>query len=331
MASTALVANGGTLNPTDRVFDQYAAIGAVDTLVMCAEGLTPGVHTLTLTCTGYKRAAATGARLYAAGFMYSTTTTTLSTSAIKLVKVADLETSGASVYEYARQYKPSGATANDFYGNGHGYDRQQSLTVLVDGASQSLSNNQIVAGSTSLVITRVSKLRHPDTSTTDIADVTTTYTLLPTNGLTIAHTTTWRVAGQMARDYPVMAPFGELLNKATLRGAGSDYDMDNASGDATEEFGFVESLTGWAWDSDGHYAYVCSLPSAAVVNNWQYSGATDALVQDRTGASINKFYWTRSSVLASGETFAINDVWTSEANYRVAWLADANASLAGKS
>ncbi|MGH2755528.1 MAG: hypothetical protein ACRDLB_14010, partial [Actinomycetota bacterium] len=71
--NTILVGNRGTLQPTDRVYDAYAATATPDTQETFASGLAASVqHQMQLTVTGYKRAAAGDARGYVSGAMYST-------------------------------------------------------------------------------------------------------------------------------------------------------------------------------------------------------------------------------------------------------------------
>ncbi|OZE95095.1 hypothetical protein CH302_19335 [Rhodococcus sp. 15-2388-1-1a] len=66
-APSILVANGGTLNPTDRVLDQYASSLNYDVPMTLGANLTPAAHPVVMTSTGYGPVAATLTSTVASG------------------------------------------------------------------------------------------------------------------------------------------------------------------------------------------------------------------------------------------------------------------------
>ncbi|MDQ0767991.1 hypothetical protein QF031_000740 [Pseudarthrobacter defluvii] len=83
-ANTILVANGSTLNPTDRVMDSYSPTTAQNKYAarrVLAADLTAGAHTVKLTVTGYNRIGVSAQRAYVTRFLHSLPSTKLPTLA----------------------------------------------------------------------------------------------------------------------------------------------------------------------------------------------------------------------------------------------------------
>ena len=72
LASTVLIANGGTLAPTDRILNNYGANNWDNKVIYCND-LAAGVHTVVITICNYKQAASTDTRVYFGGLMYGAT------------------------------------------------------------------------------------------------------------------------------------------------------------------------------------------------------------------------------------------------------------------
>lgn len=320
--ATILVANGGTLNPTDRVYDQFVNI--TSTKVEYANGLASGAHTVQVICTGYKRAAASDVRLYISAFWTNPAAgSTLSTAGVGTKHNTDLSTI-SSVWEYAYSYLSGAATNEGYHGNSHGYDHEQTFTIEVDGAVVNPSNYQISAGGL-LAINRTSLLRHIDLGATNCASIALSYVMRPTTGLTIAHDLTWLVDGEVGqRIYPVMMTAEGLLDRGSAIGAGADYDLTLNDGDESNASGKFPAH--YMWDEDGEYGVMTHI-DAKSVDNWAHANSR-GYIDDRTDYGINKIYYIRAE--GSG-TFSINDVWQSSANYRCQrFISGANAALAGK-
>jgi len=82
----------------------------------------------------------------------------------------------------------------------------------------------------------------------------------------------------------------------------------------------------YAWQTGGHYAALLSIDNLIPVNDWLDSGGVTFWIEDRTGGSINKIYLTR--IGATSKNIANTETWQGNANYRVAYLDDPDATLA---
>lgn len=325
-ANTILVANGGTLNPTDRCIDQ-STVGTSG-LILLADNLAAGVHTIRLTCTGYKATAAPDVRNYFSGFFFNAPAgTRLNASAIATIPVTGLLTS-FSVWEYALNCLPSGAGSggSTFVGNGHGYDIQTALTFTVDGNSTTLNEWDVYDGV--IEATRTSNLRHPATGAATVAEVEMTYTMHPATGLTTNLSLTWRTAGVSTLAYVSMLPVSQPpFDKGSMPLATLDYLLTNDND--SEAVNLQDSAT-YFWDADGDYGMMANITNlAAAVNNWTNTNVYH-WIQDRAvegSVLLNKGYLTRVS---GSETLSDGLIWLCDTNYRLQRFPSggANAALA---
>jgi hypothetical protein len=100
-----LKANGGTLNPGDRVLDTYQGKTNFDTLIALAEGLAEEVHTVVLEATGYQNNAGNSNRAYVSGLCWGSETTDLTAEGVLQGLVSQLSDIN-SAWEYANQLQP---------------------------------------------------------------------------------------------------------------------------------------------------------------------------------------------------------------------------------
>jgi hypothetical protein len=323
LPNTILITNGGTLNPTDRLLDQYAV--TTPHLVVLADDLTPGVHQVVVTCTGYKNPLSTAARTYSKSVLYATTTTNLVTPGTAFVPEQAIF-SDQSVFEYALAYQPSGASDFALRGNGHGYDYQSSWSVKLDGVDTTVNDGEYKTGSL-VQITRLSALRHPEVGAgaTDVGASTVIYTMRPDTGLWVDWSISWLVDGDMRSAYVAMMPLDESVSSKGATELGSDVIL-TAHDDS--ELLQTASRYAYAWQAAGQYGaimYVDNIPAA--VNGWTYTATGKKMyIQDRAGGVFNKLYLMRVS--NATEPYLAGDVWQSRINYRVMRFADANAALA---
>lgn len=326
LPDTVLAANGGTLNPTDRVLDGYNS-SLFSTAVegyeintgfykLLASGLAPGAHKVRLTATVYKNASSGGVRLIVDALYYTTTTMTGANWSIQETNLYPTN----SVFEYAHTVRV-GAGTQDFVGNTHGYDNQTALAIEVDGSVVAPDDQEVVVGSL-LEITRTSSLKDIDAGT-DIGESVTTYTLHPTNGLTIGWQITWAVELVAAATcYPAMFPTGPLLDRGANNAYASDVDLSANDGEYKAR---ANGRYAYLWDADGVYGALFTVTDVDTATGGLVSELGHLFIEDRNEAGyLNKVY-----LLRAGGAVAVNDVWESEANYRVKIFADANASLAG--
>lgn len=352
LASTALVANGGTLNPTDRVLNAYGPSGVAKNWLL-ADDLTSGVHTVRLTVTGYKQAASADTRLQQRAFGYATAATAPDTAGI--IMVADprglLKDNSSSSVEYAMQWYPTGGLNKTFKGGpAHGYDDEQTLYFTVDAQPVVLTDPSFVVG-TELTANRRTIWRTPDAvkdahgvtivGATDMAICNTEYRLT-TRGLIVSWETVWRRDGAVDVAYPAMlalnggvsgasaslngggaASAGRIFNRGRTRngGAASDLTINDASKKANSG-----STVAWLWDVAGIYGACFALGTLEGVNGFGATGGADKLYIEDRSDGIDKVYAVRR--MAASESFRAGDVWRSQYRVMIARFADANATLA---
>lgn len=317
LAATALVGGGGTLNPTDRVFDSYwpDASTGVNLYSRLAEGLASAAHTIVLTVTGYKQGASSGTRLYLAGGFYAATTTTPATAGMSLCPLIELLTS-SSVFEYAISYTPAGGTLYPFIGNRHGGDIEDIFTIELDGSPVTLADGEVQVGAL-VEVTRESHLLHPDTGATHVGSVSTTYTMRPGWGLDVAATITWEYAG-----VALVAYLGMLPTQANIftKGRAAGGPVVTLTDDDGSVKGSTRSDTLCLWEDAGHGAVMAvlrNLPDA--VGRWVGVTTDFAWIEDRSGGDFNKAYFQRVQTPGT-ETILAGDVWSMVMTLRAAWM-----------
>jgi hypothetical protein len=322
-ADTILVANGGTLNPTDRVLDTTAVTGYTgwDVRIIFADDLTPGVHIATITITGYKRAAATAARVYICGLTYNTTSTTVATANIVIDPLLLLTTSG-SVCEAVFYVLPTGASTRTYVGVGHGYETQTDLTFTVDGSPSTPADGEIVSGS-EIVATRTSDLYHPEigAGATPIGSNVSIFTLHPVNGLRYDVATTWAMGGDVTNAYPAM------LTTAVFMDRGANINTPGVSVTLADDDGSKKanapSKAAYVWDTDGNYAALFYAPDLTKnVLDYVKALSFQMTIEDITGGFYNKIYQAR--VVGSTETFVNTDMWEATAYWKIVHLENTN-------
>lgn len=326
--STILVANGGTLAPTARVLDCYSPTTLWDDAVAVADGLTPGVHTLALTVTGYTHTGAINNRCQVSGYAYATAGLTPTSPGAEVLGTFAWQT-GVSAHEYAYRWLPNfladGTTPNPamgsnpihYYGRVHGYEDELSVTVVVDGTPTVLVDGQTVAVTDSATITQVSRLYHPDNHPTLSADSTTVYTL-DQHGLTTGHEQTWHVPGVLLGGYPVMLPVAAAFDRYTSSGLHARLTVDSGAGGGV---GYADAWIAVAWTGQGSYATSVELlePLAVTTAGTESPGLMPWWIEDRapvSGTKINKFYvpWTASP--GTPTPITPGDTWRFRSRYR---------------
>lgn len=329
LASTALVANGGTLNPTDRLWECYpASSGAKYDIV--ADGLSPAAHTVRVTCTGYKRAAASDTRILVRNARYATASITPATASVIWVEEKRLMTA-ESAWEFAYRFDVSG---EEWTGSVHGYEEETSFDIEVDGTPDTLGDGEVVSGST-ITIDRVTELYHPNVGSgaTVVGDCDLTYTFSQ-SGLQVAHSTEWNTTMTPTIAYPAMMPVSQLstnnLYEAMDLCSGSDVSVDFTLDDDDGSKNLLgESETVWGWSAGGQNFAVCRIADiSAALNSFTDSDTDKVFFEDRTGAGVklNKMYFTRVSSSATGvDDVEATDVWASDVTYRWGAVSDADS------
>ncbi len=167
LVNTALVANGGTLNPTDRILDTYRS-GAINNLfTQVARQLGPGSHTARLTVTGYQNSTSSSNI-----FSYVTAATDLVrwgnsntdiTDPAAVISLVRWMVQNGSTLEYPTRVTPVGGTDIGYVsGSAHGYEEEVSFSPQVDGVDVVMADGDIIASTGSVGVYKHNAIHHPD-------------------------------------------------------------------------------------------------------------------------------------------------------------------------
>jgi hypothetical protein len=333
LAAAALIANGGTLNPTDRILDCYnltadALYPANGKVVMFSRSLTPGVHTVRITSTPYQNVAATpglftGIYMILTGGPNVASATSVNSTALHVFveKKPILPCSG--VWEISYKAKPTGASDYEWIGHTGSLKIKSDPVIKVDGSTVTPTLFSQHAGTSIAVITQ-NNVRHTETGNTNLGVLDLTYTI-DRNGLSIAHTLTWASNGVSVR-YPCMFcvaddPFDRFN---TL---GSGIVGTNLTANDDQPYFNTREQVAYCWDSDGYIAGAMYIPDLAkTVENWTKTTTLQLFWDDLGGGVWEKVYAVR---FMADEAYTTGTIWQSEAIYKIAWITSgANAKFA---
>lgn len=329
--ATILTTGGGTLAPTDRVVSCYNVGAVYADARAIASGLAPGVHTVTVTVTGYTPTGAGSAnRTYVTGFCSGAAGQVTPTTPNALTLATSPVLSMQSAVEAVYWWNPPGATLMDFVGRLHGYEAPVSLTLTVDGAPTSVpvGGSVTVPASSRAVFTQQTSLRHPQVNAgaTGIADVTFVYTL-DGEGMTVESAYTSLISANLQSGYAAMLPADARFDRYTssaLRAA-----LSATAGDGSQK-GAAPAYIAALWTSGGRYALSMELLRPGdTVNGWARSAPGHMFCQDRAPSGalrINKVYASRIGSPSTQEPVTPGTVLRGGAVYRFKRFADLGAA-----
>jgi hypothetical protein len=331
LASSALVANGGTLNPTDRCWDAYmdtADITAVDggEGFLFASNLSDAAHTLRINVTGYKNPAS-GAALVMVAMVLVMGAATRTTDGGHDFLVNLQSTCPETAWEISYSFIPYTGGSNYQWLGHAGQSKIATLGLTMDAVAVTLNgeNSYLRVAGSELIVSQSSNIVHPDTGAEVLGIYALTHTLNKNTGLTIAHTVSWDTAGTMQSVYPCMMGVEHSIYDRFNTPTNSPIDLTDADGSIKL---LTQTGQAWCWDFNGNQGAMMNITDlAATVNNWQDAGATGLGWNDANQA------WKKTYPLrATNKAFTASSELTSSCNYRVQWFVDgANASLSGVS
>jgi hypothetical protein len=295
--NTILVANGGTLNPTDRVIDYYSggALTYYDQRVAVADTLPADTYTVTITGTGYKAAAASGARIYVDRFAYGFANTVVTDSGVQLFTTHDLSCSFPSAWEMAMDCKPATGSTWTFIGQAaHQLENQQTITTKVDGNNLTLTNGQVKSCGSAQVI-RTTKLYHPDSgaalASPPLGTVTYTYTLTASQ-LAVSVDITFNVETDVRIGY-VMCPLAGAKSSPTKidRAVMESFPRLLTCTASGQPLGPSFSSFFYGWDSTGNAGAGIYIPDYHGFTNGFASDVGSSYVEDRLSPPATKGYF----------------------------------------
>lgn len=319
--ATVLVANGGTLNPTDRIFDEYnyahPTFPRFCNPVEFADGLTAGAHTVRVTNTGYKNVSAGNDRIYISGMWHNAVTGWGDGDQV-LPLLDRYGLSADSIFENAVSYTPTGATLPNWLGHSGSF-ANVSKTLYVDDVVTAMLNDGATTPGSTLKITQTNTFRHNETGATEIANVARTYTFTAVDGLRLQNSITWLVGGVSATAYMAMYPVYEEGVYGFSRGAniadGTPVTLTNDDGSTNVN---AQSQAVYMWDADGNWGGVLYLFDLDTVNHWGDDTTLFFYIEDRSGSpKINKAYAVRND---SNLNVAINEVWSGDIYLRLKYF-----------
>lgn len=327
-ANTILVANGGTLQPTDRVYSSYAVSQVWSSSTMVATDLTAGVHTVVYTSLGYTPVGLPSAnRAYISDFLYNSGQELGAGSTTTVVEAVSSTISAISAWEYAILCRPTGSTQDYTIGNTHGGDTELTFQVYVDGAAVTLTDNTTTLLTDTAEIRRTSRLTHKylNAGATPVANSEVWYRLTR-DGIQIDNTISWLVGGLITADF-IMLPMPGVLSTTGGQRFGRGDHSANGSGPLTFtglngilDVPKSKSPAGWMWQQSGRLAVGvwCANPAGYL------QSGSPTYFQDRNG-DVLKLYIARSYAPNQSETVTAGQSRTAKARYafRVATGIDA--------
>lgn len=309
-ANTILVANGGTLDPDDRVInhsrDGYEAYGGIPRGHLVAYGLSNTTHTVRIECTGYDGLffAAGSPRTYLWGFGVITEPDTAGADEWIFREGARVLSADPSLkpsrmtQEYAIRWTPDVLETSDWSGQSHLNENFVSLAVTQNTSSQ-------------FQLTRNTQFTHPEGVGT-YCDAETVFTW-GQGGLRIDNTFTWTQVAYMTTAYLAMQTMysGEHYEYTSLEKLRGSAERSTETIDNNDD---VEHLVGEArtmWMYGGNFVAALRVTDDHVIG-------AESRIWDRTRTNdegYDKTYIARH-VSASNVPVAVNEVWNSTAYHR---------------
>jgi hypothetical protein len=288
-----------------RLMDLYAAATTLYSThrqeLPIAEGLPAGTHTVRVTVSGTKNAAATGTRIYLDGFGVSAMDPSASNVEGEFfVSNPVMLGSASSAYEYL--YRAN----NLYYGTQTrpGSESLLSMSMSLDGAALSLANYQTAHGY-NLLITE--NTRMGDATIPNLADVTRAYRFFEL-GLDLDLTTTWTNPRALSYSFQGLFPIVEGASVSSMGfvdGYSAPFSLTSNNNSIK---GNIYSLKAWAWNLLNNRVLTLQItPIDSLLTS-----AARLLFQD--GSAENKVHFWRQ---AANYTPAVGETWHVLNQYRV--------------
>lgn len=321
--ASALIANGGTLNPDQRVYDGYRNLAGLNyaNYVTVVDDLTAAEAGVTrFFPTGYKQAASSATRAYIDTFTEGRDGSAAQMAASSDRPLIKAMLDQSSVYEYA--LRPNLGTIggwDGWVGNSHGYDSDTSVTVLVDGQTKTMATNGDAYAGSSIVLVRKSNILHPGTGDT-IGRATCTYSLT-LEGLAVSVQIEWLTSITFS-DYSYLGMMPRNASFTRARNFGLTSAVSATAGDGSIKADApADAMACW----DGPWASLWrSSDTLSTVRD--YPDTTRHLWYEDRNNLLRKIYPTRTSA-AAPETVVNGTYWRAGFVYASKKIAEADALL----
>ncbi|MEZ5045918.1 MAG: hypothetical protein R2831_02895 [Chitinophagaceae bacterium] len=300
LPATCLTNNGGTLNPTDRIYRQHApdSIITVDELfgktrrVLLADNLSPGTHSITFKTLPYSNTMG-NSQFLIAGIWYND-----STQRIGHYPNAQFEPNQdgvsmevASDINFAFSFTPSGFSANTWVGHASS-QYLNNLTLYVNNNPVNFLNIDefLKCNQAKLLINSTCKANN-----TPVSEYTQEINWVPEVGLQIHYDYTWTHAGFVSAGYIPQLSVNNDMNEGEINGI--TYTLDGDQGASYSDF----STSAIVRNTTSHWKITSSSPSFT----------KKISLQDRNGGSMNKIYF----VYYLNDSVQANDQIHCDVNY----------------
>jgi hypothetical protein len=306
-----------------RQINSYAAVNADNTRILIAAGLDPATaYTVRLTVVDDRPPGSSDDYINFEGYGVFTTTIDDAQLGTVLYDAKTMRTPGygGSAFEYAYEYKPTGAINYEWTGSQHGNENISGVTFEdQDGNDISVSAVDTKNHGEQVVMEHTATSRHGETGATDHANVICRATF-DSAGVTVYYKHTWLSAATFDAAYAAMFP---MRDAQMTRGhvAGDDSTIYTLNADDDSRLGQQKQRLAALWDASYPWVAWLYLPDLVGVNYW-LNATQFMFIEDRVGGTINKLYAQRvyGPPGNPNASAAIGDVWESTAYYRVSYI-----------
>ncbi len=331
ISTSALIANGGTLDPSWRILNSKSPQNSVtgDTLfmygssrrVILAENLAPGVKTVKFTVTPYYPNGTSSTGLFrVAGIWYYDDTRSMSHFPEAHFEPVDEGVSlgvGASDHNFAFSFTPAGSSQAIWLGH-DGTQFAGQAQLKIDGVPFTTIPPNTYTYTGEEVELDVSGTLRSGPSSPQLATFNQKYTFRADNGIKIDSHIDWLVSGEISSGYIPQLGVNNSLSRATTATANTTYNLDSNLGNV---FFNQFDTTAAIWNPTTDWAILTHLDdfvieppvvnSAIPVDENQlvstiHEFPQDWIVQfqDREGGAINKIYYRKyqNSLISPGDT-----------------------------
>jgi hypothetical protein len=270
LANTVLVENGGTLNPTDRIYLENDAgddaidkgilwTGTSNRRVRFATELSPGVHTIRVTVTGYMPVGGSSARIQLQGFWNTGGNYDLdgfpNTSQVVNIDTAQFQIDFGANNDFAFNYHPDGSETYEWMG--HDDPRVlDSAKLYVDNTLITWTNGSHYSFGDSIVLNVWGHCKHTYTGADHVLDYIERYVFKPQIFLSVNIDFTWIIAGTIEAGYCPMLVTDNNFDSAGFYG-GSVYDLSNDNNTWTP---YINTSAGYCYNEAGTWAQLVEIP-----------------------------------------------------------------------